>query len=504
IADHIRAMVFMLADGIYHSNEGRGYILKKILRRAVRHGKLLAVNTPFLADLAKGVIQDYGESYQELRENQSMILDVLGSEEENFTKTLDFGLTLLEDILKRASVITGEDAFKLFDTYGFPLELTQEIASEKKIPVDVDGFIALMEQQKDRARTAATFYQKDPSMPQDKPKGGEAIIAKTQEERLNMARNHSCTHLLQSALQKILGKHVAQSGSLVSPERLRFDFSHPKALTSDQLRAVETLVNTFIMNNMPVTIEHMPYDKAISAGAMALFAEKYENEVRVVTMGDCSMELCGGTHVEHTGDIGSFLITGEGAISNGVRRIEAVTGLGALVLVQDRFQTIQILEHSYKIPLKELIPKLDSMNQTIKQLENTLEKTRKNQLSDKVEQKAKSVVLDKTEKGTSFVQEFNEPFQTQEELMFYNSLLASRINGVTCASGTFGNSITTVVNFASTWAGNSNDVFDRLKKEIPHKKIWKKEFEINIISINTPETYGVITDKLQHILRTST
>ena len=184
---------------------------------------------------------------------------------------------------------------------------------------------------------------------------------------------------------------MSQSGRF-SPERLRFDFSHPKALTSDQLRAVETLVNTFIMNNMPVTIEHMPYDKAISAGAMALFAEKYENEVRVVTMGDCSMELCGGTHVEHTGDIGSFLITGEGAISNGVRRIEAVTGLGALVLVQDRFQTIQILEHSYKIPLKELIPKLDSMNQTIKQLENTLEKTRKNQLSDKVEQKAKSVV----------------------------------------------------------------------------------------------------------------
>lgn len=383
IADHIRAIVFMIADGIYPGNDGRGYILKKILRRAVRHGKRLGVKLPFLDGLAHVVIDQYGAFYTELKENKAMILDIIKTEESNFVKTLGFGLNLLEDILKRAKVVTGEDAFKLFDTYGFPLELTEEIALEKNVHVDVDGFIALMEQQKERARTAATFYQTEPG--QDKPKGGEAIIAKTEQERIDMARNHSGTHLLQSALQQILGKHVAQAGSLVSHERLRFDFSHPKALTPEQLQAVESKVNELIMKNVPVIIEEISYDEAIAEGAMALFTEKYENKVRVVKMTDGqsvdSIELCGGTHVARTGDIGLFLISSETAISSGVRRIEAVTGSLALAKAQELKSLTNLIANTYKISVLDIPARMDQLTAQIQSLQKQLASLQLGQIS---------------------------------------------------------------------------------------------------------------------------
>jgi alanyl-tRNA synthetase len=386
IADHSRAMVFMVGDGIYPSNDGRGYILKKIIRRIIRHGKLLGINRPFLEKMARIVIAEYGTFYPELVNNEAIILDILRTEESNFSKTLGLGLALLRDILKNNKLISGEDAFKLFDTYGFPLELTLEIAAEEKASVDMTAFNKLMEGQRGRARQAATFY-KDPStssgQDDDKPKGGESMVATNDEERLGMARNHSGTHLLQAALRKILGKHVTQAGSLVSPDRLRFDFTHPKALTPEQITAVETLVNQYILQNVEVSTTEKAFDDAIAEGAMALFTEKYAPIVRVVKMGDCSMELCGGTHVTRTGDIGGFLILSEAAISSGVRRIEAVTGMGALAKAQELKNLTNTIANTYKLGVADIPARMEFLAAQLQQAQKQLASLQVDQLIEK-------------------------------------------------------------------------------------------------------------------------
>jgi alanyl-tRNA synthetase len=330
IADHIKAITFMLADGIFPGNDGRGYILKKILRRATRYGKLIGIQKPFLHMLSEQVILEFGDSYPELNENKKIILESIKTEESNFLKTLDIGLKMIDEIIKLGHGISGDEAFKLYDTYGFPLELTLEIAEENKITVDTKTFDLLMSEQKERARSNSVFYDEEGN----KASGGEAIIASSEEESLEMARNHSGTHLLHAALHKVLGKHATQSGSMVSPDRLRFDFTHPKALSTEEIIEVEKIVNNSIMSNLTVDIEMKGFQKAIDDGAMALFTEKYDQDVRVVKMGEVSMELCGGTHINRTGDIGPFKIISETAISSGVRRIEALTGRGAVDYIE--------------------------------------------------------------------------------------------------------------------------------------------------------------------------
>ncbi len=357
VADHARAVTFMIADGIYPSNEGRGYILKKIIRRAIRHGKILGINEAFLCKICLLVIDNYKIFYNELWENRALIEEIVNTEETNFSKTLDFGLSLLEEIITDKKQISGEDAFKLFDTFGFPLELTMEIAEEKKVSVDTQRFEGLMEEQRTRARGNAVFYKDGES----KPKGGEAIVAKNEQERIEMARHHSVTHLLQAALRQVLGTHVTQAGSLVSTDRLRFDFTHPKALTTQQLQEVEHIVNEKIMANLEVAICEKTYDEAIQEGAMALFTEKYENLVRVVKMGSFSTELCGGTHVNRTGDIGLFKIVSEAAISNGIRRIEAVAGSYALALINHKLEIIDSITLDYQISSENVLDKFTQL-----------------------------------------------------------------------------------------------------------------------------------------------
>ncbi len=444
IADHSRAMVFMIGDGIYPSNDGRGYILKKIIRRAIRHGKLLGINEPFVEKMARIVIDEYGPFYTELIENKAMILDVLRSEEANFSRTLGLGLSLLQDILKNGKTISGADAFKLFDTFGFPLELTLEIASEENATVDTLGFEQHMEQQRDRARQAATFYNPSTSSGQahDKGKGGEAIIASNEEERLAMARNHSGTHLLQAALRNILGKHVTQSGSLVSPDRLRFDFTHPKALTTEQIPTVETLVNQYILQNVAVDISEKAYDEAIAEGAMALFTEKYENVVRVVKMGDCSTELCGGSHVHRTGDIGSLIILSEAAISSGVRRIEAVTGLGALQKAQELKQLTAQIANTYKISPAEIPDKMSTFQAEIKRLEKELFANHEKEMINEAKRLSNPDNKMTSSSGIPFFHFSHEISKdivtTPNDLRQFNYAASTQTNSITTSSGVYG------------------------------------------------------------------
>ncbi len=501
IADHSRAMVFMIGDGIYPSNDGRGYILKKIIRRAIRHGKLLGINEPFVETMAHIVIDEYGPFYAELIENKAMILDVLRTEEANFSKTLGLGITLLQDILRNGKTISGADAFKLFDTFGFPLELTLEIAAEASAMVDTLGFDQHMAQQRDRARQAATFYNPSTSSGQahDKGKGGEAIVASNEEERLAMARNHSGTHLLQAALRNSLGKHVTQSGSLVSPDRLRFDFTHPKALTPEQIATVETLVNQYILQNVAVDITEKTFDEAIAEGAMALFTEKYENVVRVVKMGDCSTELCGGTHVHRTGDIGSLLILSEAAISSGVRRIEAVTGLGALQKAQELKQLTGQIANTYKISPAEIPDKMAKDSDEISRLKKESDKLSKDLLSGKAKTKK---ATEFTENKTPIVCDVVETFSNQENLAYYVDQIAMNIKGIACSSGVFGNSIFSTVHVSPLIALDLNILLEQIKKDIPNKKAWKKDREINIVSDNEPDTFSIITTKLPLLIRT--
>src|SRR5580693_7508694 len=420
IADHIRACTFLIVDGVVPSNEGRGYVLRRIIRRAIRHGYKLGQTQPFFHKLVSPLVREMGAYYAELASGEARAAHVLAQEETRFAETLATGMALLdtETAKLKSSVIPGEIVFKLYDTYGFPADLTADIARERGLTIDQAAFDVAMEAQRTRARAASKFgadlretikltgktdfsgYERvvdkarvtalifdgaevDVLRPGQEgqvvldhtpfyaesggqigdtgvlvgpharftvrdtqkigasfahvgvlEKGelrvGDAVDAQVdQERRKAIALNHSATHLLHAALRKILGKHVEQKGSLVAADRLRFDFSHTQALSADELRRVEDLVNSEIRGNAPTQTRVMALDDAVASGAMSLFGEKYDSVVRVLTIGDFSMELCGGTHVERAGDIGLFKITGESGVAAGVRRVEALTGRGA-------------------------------------------------------------------------------------------------------------------------------------------------------------------------------
>ena len=425
ITDHIRASVMMISDGILPSNEGRGYVLRRLLRRAARHGKLLGVNEPFLYQVVDMVVHENECQYPELREKQAYITRVIRNEEENFAKTIDAGMHIFSDLLaehqaKGERVFSGADAFKLYDTYGFPIDLTREMVQEQDMTVDEDAFQELMEQQRVRARKArealgdlawagvdlgldttptkftgydhtvdqgtilaivcdgevcseidegkqgvlvldcTPFYaemggqvadhgvietdgalfqvtdvQKDKAgkflhhgvMHSSRLQVEQTVTARIDTDRRKaIMRAHSATHLLQAALREVLGDHVHQAGSLVEPDRLRFDLTHFSAITPEELERVNEIVGDWILDGMDVTVSEMSMEQAKASGATALFSEKYGDVVRVVNMGGKSVELCGGTHVDNTAKIGPFRITGESSVASGVRRVEAITG----------------------------------------------------------------------------------------------------------------------------------------------------------------------------------
>ena len=421
IADHIRACSFLIADGVLPSNEGRGYVLRRIIRRAIRHGYKLGQSAPFFHTLVAALEKEMGAAYPELTQQREHVERVLRQEEERFAETLAQGMGLLEATIESLadSIIPGEAVFKLYDTYGFPMDLTADIARERGLKIDEAGFERAMAAQRDRARAASKFgvdqrvaikldtrtgfcgYEAEQAQGKvvalirdgqqveklsageagqvvldhtpfyaesggqvgdsgelsaaaiqfevadtqkigaafahigqlrtGEIKVGEVLAAQVDHSRRSAIRlNHSATHLLHAALRKILGAHVTQKGSLVTAERLRFDFSHYSAVTADELHQIEQLVNAQVRANAPVETKLMNQEAAVAAGAMALFGEKYDDEVRVLRIGDFSMELCGGTHAARAGDIGLFKIVSEGGVAAGVRRIEAVTGQGAL------------------------------------------------------------------------------------------------------------------------------------------------------------------------------
>ena len=469
ITDHIRSSTFLISDGVMPSNEGRGYVLRRLIRRAARHGRLLGVQGSFLATLSQTVIEGSKEGYPELEEKKEFILKVLTQEEEKFNKTIDQGLSILSDMeteLEKSGskVLDGKSAFTLYDTYGFPLDLTKEILEEKGYSIDEEGFTAAMEEQRTKARNArettnymgadATVYdQIDPSVtttfvgyehltydskvtvltstdeltealsegdmgtifveetpfyatmggqegdtglingPEGTFKVSETIkllggkyghvgtvesgiikvgdtvaLSVDETERANTCKNHSATHLLQKALKEVLGGHVEQKGSLVTPTRLRFDFVHFQAMTADEIAQVEAIVNKEIQANLVVDTQVMNIEEAKKTGAMALFGEKYDNDVRVVSMGDFSKELCGGTHVANTGVITTFKILSESGVAAGVRRIEALTGDGVFAYYKEMEEKLHAAAALLKATPADLSDKIKHLQSEVKEL----------------------------------------------------------------------------------------------------------------------------------------
>ncbi len=467
ITDHMRSATFMISDGIMPTNEGRGYVLRRLIRRAARHGRLLGIEGEFLAKLSETVIEGSKDGYPELEEKKDFILKVLTNEENQFGKTIDQGLKILAEMesdmqKKGVSILDGQDAFRLYDTYGFPMDLTREILEEKGYQIDEEGFAKEMEEQRTRARSSrettnymgadATVYdQIDPAVTTefdgyDKltleseisvltteeeltdslmegqrgtiitkvtpfygtmggQQGDVGVISSDQgsfqvedtihlrggkvghmgimtggmlkagdtvtlcvdrEKRLDTAKNHSATHLLQKALKTVLGSHVEQKGSLVTPDRLRFDFAHFQAMTEEEIARTEALVNEEIQANLAVTTQIMSLEEAKKSGAMALFGEKYSDEVRVVSMGDFSRELCGGTHVSNTGVISLFKIVSESGIAAGVRRIEALTGNGVLAYYKEMETRLAAAASLLKTSPAELTDKIAHLQAELK------------------------------------------------------------------------------------------------------------------------------------------
>ncbi|OTQ30765.1 alanine--tRNA ligase [Gilliamella apicola] len=464
IADHIRSCAFLISDGVLPSNEGRGYVLRRIIRRAVRHGHMLGAKGIFFYKLVKPLIDVMGSAAVELAKNQKIVEDALKIEEEQFLKTLERGLFLLDQELVKItdSVLPGDVAFKLYDTFGFPLDLTADVCREKNITIDEDRFNQCMEEQRKRARESSAFsvdysnviklddkteflgYQateasakviaifQNGQKVESANAGDEAIIildktpfygesggqigdkgiltsanaeftvldsqkygksighigtlvkgslkvgdlvtaAIDVELRERIRRNHSATHLLQAALQQILGNHVHQKGSLVNDSYLRFDFSHNQSITQEQIVEIENLVNRQIRYNLPVDVELMPIDEARNKGAMALFGEKYEEIVRVLTMGDFSIELCGGTHVDRTGDIGLFKIISESSIASGVRRIEATSGQNAMDFIHHEANLLNQIAQLVKSDKSAVLVRVEQLLEQTKLLEKNIE-----------------------------------------------------------------------------------------------------------------------------------
>ena len=469
IADHIRACSFLIVDGVLPSNEGRGYVLRRIIRRALRHGWMLGVRQPFFHKMVGTLSELMGDAYPELPAARALVEKALKAEEERFAETLDSGMRIFDDVASRVvdGVIPGADAFRLYDTYGFPVDLTADIARERGLSVDMAGFEAAMEQQRETARAAGKFASTT-GLPADLvaqlsptvflgyehlDAGGLQVVALLKDGRpvasvhagdeavvildrtpfyaesggqvgdtgvlaeqgvefdvadtlkfagqfhghvgrvaegglkvgdhvvasVDAARrastilNHSATHLLHAALREVLGTHVQQKGSLVAPDRLRFDFSHFQPMTQAELAEVERRVNAQIRANSAAEVHHMGMQEALDFGAMALFGEKYGEQVRVLKMGDYSTELCGGTHVGRTGDIGLFKLVGESGVSAGVRRIEAVTGQGALDYVADEERRLAEAADLLGGNVGEVVDKIRALTDRQKKLERELE-----------------------------------------------------------------------------------------------------------------------------------
>ncbi len=463
IADHIRACSFLIVDGVIPGNDGRGYVLRRIIRRAIRHGYKLGQAKPFFHQLVPALVAEMGDAYPELAKSAEHVSRVLRQEEERFAETLANGMGLLEEAIRRlkGKTIPGDTVFKLYDTFGFPVDLTADIARERGLAIDQGGFEQAMKSQRERGRAASRFgvdtrgsetldhdseftgydslhgesrigtilkggaevksastgeeaqfvLDKTPFYAEaggqvgdigtlsngnalfqvvDTKKLGDAhlhvgkvesgrfkvgdIVTATVDAATRQATvlNHSATHLLHAALRKVLGPHVLQKGSLVAPDRLRFDFSHTHPVTPQELDEIERLVNAEIRRNSAADIRHLPYHEAIKSGAMALFGEKYGDEVRVLKFGDFSTELCGGTHVRRTGDIGFFRITSEGGIASGIRRIEAVTGEGALQTVKAADATLKRVAMALRASPAELESKVTQLLEQQKKYERDL------------------------------------------------------------------------------------------------------------------------------------
>lgn len=461
IADHIRSCSFLIADGVMPSNEGRGYVLRRIIRRAVRHGYKLGANEVFFYRLVSALVSEMGDAYPELKQQQAMVEKVLKKEEEQFSNTLERGMGILNEALAKleGKQVPGEVVFKLYDTYGFPADLTNDVAREQGLTIDEAGFEKAMQAQKALAQSASKFsadysnimtldhetaftgydalnektvvvdilvdqqsveqvaegsalivlentpfyaesggqagdtglieYSNGYAKVSDTQKLGNAFVHKvtvagllkvgdTVEVSVDRARrqaiklNHSATHLLHAALRQLLGEHVTQKGSLVDPDKLRFDFSHFEGISAKQLVDIENMVNQQIRQNHILQTQLMGLEEAKEAGAMALFGEKYDDNVRVVTMGDFSTELCGGTHVNSTGDIGLLKIVSEGGISSGVRRIEAITGQAALDFVQQESDTLFAIANIVKSDKASVLKKTEQLIAQLKQSEKEL------------------------------------------------------------------------------------------------------------------------------------
>ena len=374
LADHVRTLSFGIADNVFPSNEGRGYVLRRLLRRAMRYAKKLDVNEPILYRLVDVVVEVMGGYLTHLETQKNMIKQVIKAEEETFLKTLSAGLDVyksLEMSLQETGekALTGEDVFKLYDTYGFPLDLTEVLASESGLAIDHDGFARCLNQQKERSResTRKKQLQKQGSASRklsnarfrglnlhlsdfvNEARGGEARVVSEPEDKLGMARHHSATHLLQQALKDVLGDHVNQAGSLVDSDRLRFDFTHFEALTDNQLTLIESKINEKIADALPVSVKIMHLEDAKALGALALFGEKYDEQVRVVKMGNYSMELCGGTHVKNTSQIETVKVLMQSSIAAGTRRIEMVAGNARVSELESLAQKklVEKIEKSY-------------------------------------------------------------------------------------------------------------------------------------------------------------
>ncbi|MBN2720473.1 MAG: alanine--tRNA ligase, partial [Proteobacteria bacterium] len=469
IADHVRAVAFLVSDGVLPSNEGRGYVLRRIMRRAARHGKLLGMDGPFLHRICPLVGDVLGDAFPELRKNMKKVEKVVHLEEDRFLRTLDQGLARLSHLMEEAGgkglgVLSGEEAFRLYDTYGFPLDLTEDIAGEKGLKIDLEGFNREMKDQKDRARAAWTgsgakdvpavyrdlsnhigpviftgydeeetagarvaglivdgdrvesregegdvdvildrtpFYGESGGQVGDKGellgdcfslqvldtikplpeftvhrcrmvtglvRVGDVCTARVDSlARAAVRRNHTTTHLLHAALREVLGEHVSQAGSLVEPERFRFDFNHFEAVSPEQIKRIEDIVNRHTLENLEVNTSLMSPDEAIKKGAMALFDEKYGDVVRVISIPDVSLELCGGTHVRRTGDIGLFKVTHEGGVAAGVRRIEGVTGTKVLELIREDEAFLSEIASSVKVSVHELPARIRKILETLQE-----------------------------------------------------------------------------------------------------------------------------------------
>ena len=499
IADHVRAATFLIGDGVIPSNEGRGYVLRKIMRRGIRQGTLLGYKEPFLYTLSGYVFEMMKEAYPELIHTREYVARVIKTEEERFAAMVTVGLQRLEQTIHQLvnsgkDVIPGSEIFKLYDTYGFPLDFTKEIADEKSMRLDMDGFEAELEKQRERARQSwrgdetavSPVYEKFVGkggtpflgydairstsriagillngMPVDSVGGGQTaeiildetpfyaesggqvgdtgtltspsgvarvldtyspvrgvIVHKVQmefgnlaandeiqaqvdeERRLRIAANHTGTHILHAVLRETLGTHVKQAGSLVAPDRLRFDYTHFAPLTDREIEEIEQKINRIVFRNLPVQTEIMEINQAIARGALAFFGEKYQQQVRVVSIPEVSMELCGGTHTRMTGDVGLFKIVGESSIASGIRRIEALTGFGTFVRLEEDENLLQEIAHTLRTPRTELTRAITRLLEQQRHLENELEalkrRTARSQIGNLVESPA-------TVKGISVV-----------------------------------------------------------------------------------------------------